>query len=358
MKCPLPYTQRLFNPDQTISICCNAPKGYNMTLQEFNDSAELQSIKDQLEQDIWPDECSVCKNQEEQNMESMRLGSLPNYNDYSKVQFYDIKFSNKCNLSCRMCSPMFSSKLATEQNQDYKYQHISEEAMQDIKLGMHDLNEIIFAGGEPTIIPEVMELMEYCVEHDFAKNISVAFVTNGLKLNHDMLTLAGKFKARHFTISIDGIGELQEYARYGSVWSEQDKNTRELVALDHSIAINTTITAYNVPYIHTIFDYLIELNKISGRPVQHWATTVMYPTEMSPFVYKGEKKEILQVYLRKVYEKYNVEFLKEVMQDLDHDWDPFVTFTKDYDLLRNQDSSHLFWNDLETWKLNTRKYLD
>ena len=77
MQCPLPYVQRLFHPNQHVGICCNNAEGFDMDLKTFNESSELQEIKDQLENDIWPEHCWMCKEQEELGIESMREGTIP-----------------------------------------------------------------------------------------------------------------------------------------------------------------------------------------------------------------------------------------------------------------------------------------
>ena len=97
---------------------------------------------------------------------------------------------------------------------------------------------------------------------------------------------------------------------------------------------------------------MIDLNKTSYRSVQHWGTTIVYPREMSPFVYQGEHKELLTEYITKVFAKYNVPFINEYLDNdtENNNWDNFLTFTNDYDLLRNQASSGYFWHDIESWK--------
>lgn len=360
MNCALPYVQRLFHPNQNVGVCCNNHVGFPMNLKEFNESSELQQLKDDLENDIWPEHCWMCKEQEDRGIESMRQQTLESYPDLSKIQMYDVKFSNKCNLACRMCSPEYSSKMATEQKLDLKYRRMGPETLKYITDGMADLVNLVFAGGDPSIISEVEHMCQLCIDNGYAKNIDLAFVSNGLKRNEKLIELSQHFKTVHWTVSIDGIGAIQDYARYGSIWEEVDKNTRHLAEMKQSVSVNTVMTAYNIPYLHHICEYMIDLNKTSGRPVQHWGTTVVVPREMSPFVYHGKHKELLDQYIKNVYAKYKTPFINEYLADNTSSggWDQFLTFTHDYDILRNQDSSMYFWHDIESWQAQNKEWLD
>ena len=113
----------------------------------------------------------------------------------------DIKFNNICNLACKMCDPVSSSKLATEwkqlgwtdqntpyldtnsktilpdwQNTNYqtnKINKIWDEIIDNIQF----VKRIKFTGGEPFMNPDILEIIRSVLERGFSNLV----LTNGMR---------------------------------------------------------------------------------------------------------------------------------------------------------------------------------
>jgi hypothetical protein len=123
--------------------------------------------------------CQKCYEQERSGFESLRVianaefghhvsfvgetaadGSLPRVN----MAFLDVRFSNVCNFSCRTCGPSYSTAW-------YRYaQNVPSDLVRRPAAGpgllaqveplLDSVEQIYFAGGEPTLIREHYEILE------------------------------------------------------------------------------------------------------------------------------------------------------------------------------------------------------
>ena len=96
------------------------------------------------------------------------------------VRYADIRLGNSCNLTCRMCGPVASRLWAASYNQVQPEQYRMP-ALQLAVLGQSNwvkrepvtwlleqslpsVEALHFAGGEPLIVPEMVDALECCVE--------------------------------------------------------------------------------------------------------------------------------------------------------------------------------------------------
>lgn len=196
----------------------------------------------------------------------------------------ELKPSNLCNLKCVMCNSYDSSQIEKELKElsekyngidiyngrfikinnnsnlnetGYKFWEVestdwsdNEQIWSSFKNIIPGLETLSFAGGEPTLMPFVLRALEYCVENNYAKNITVFISSNFTNLNKNFLRLMPEFKKFELIASIDGIGLVQEYTRFPSKWSQISKNY--LLAKQYmqypnvKILINVTVSILNV----------------------------------------------------------------------------------------------------------------
>ena len=86
------------------------------------------------------------------------------------------------------------------------------------------LETLSFAGGEPTIMPFVIRALNYCVDHEYSKNITVFISSNFTNLNKQFFELMPHYKKFELIASIDGFDKVNDYARFPSKWSQVSKN--------------------------------------------------------------------------------------------------------------------------------------
>ena len=207
----------------------------------------------------------------------------------------EIRFGNFCNLKCRMCAPGSSSKIQKEaeelieenkENSQYFDKRfldstkLSQDWYKDPKLlkniyhWVPHLKTIHLTGGEPTLIKEVWELIDYIKENGYAKYMDLRININCTYVPEELLDAFNHFKQVHLYLSIDGYKETQEYIRYPSKWGVIEKNVKRILKRRNEkvdVFLLPTLQIYNIfnitelfqwadkfkPTIYIIYDHLI-----------------------------------------------------------------------------------------------------
>lgn len=307
--CVIPWLHRQTNEQGFHQLCCVGVGESNqlhdsagrplhvsqkLTDEQVLNSPDLKRIRKQMSRGSWPPACERCRQAEQAGSVSIRQqlndrfdrgrekamldelrsdGSLPN----PVVRYADIRLGNVCNLTCRMCGPV-ASRLWTpyfNQVQPSSYR-LTAEAL--AVLSEHNwvkresvawllaqclpgLESLHFAGGEPLIIPEMVEALEYCVRSGRAGEIDLSYNTNLTVLPERVTELWPHFRSVSLLCSIDGYGPLNDYIRRQSRWSAIDQNLRMLDANFHAwkigwAAVSATVQIYNALSISDLFAYL------------------------------------------------------------------------------------------------------
>ena len=216
--------------------------------------------------------CETCYYYEDKNIESYRqfetkewLAKLDinSYEDLAKITqpyYYEIRLNNKCNIMCRGCKPEHSHLIDQEfkkfnivfpGKQTFKYSNLD-------RINIETLNpkvRVYLTGGEPTVIPEVYEFMQKCIDAgktDFDFTLGI----NAAKISKKFLTLANHFTNLNFSVSLDGYGLVNDYWRWGTKWDQVIANTNLLESHGHNISINCVPGIYNVTNLHLLFEFL------------------------------------------------------------------------------------------------------
>jgi hypothetical protein len=118
-----------------------------------------------------------------------------------------------------------------------------------------------FTGGEPFMIPEHFELLQYAVDKGFAPNIDIHYNTNGTQYPEEHLHLWKHFKHVEIAFSIDNVGARFEYERYGAKWDEVESNIKKFkVYKDQNknidIQICMTVNTLNVYYLEDLCNWV------------------------------------------------------------------------------------------------------
>ena len=302
--CAFPFTHLVIHNDGTYGPCCGASehfflnennkvessrmfdptlvdvkvKPYGLGIEEAFNSKPMEHIRQELLKGNKPSACGTCWNQEKhkeflskrQTNNELYLGLKPEFEnifDYNAtelstnpyVRSLDLKFSNKCNLHCLMCStgnsdmwiPLDekinqylikrdlkrdvrtdSSLRWDDESQDTALYHSSDhlikgsaekfrsavasfpqERYEEIKSLIPQLQEIQCTGGEPFVSKQFIELLEYAIETGHAGHIALEITTNGTKFVADVMELLIHFKHIRFLVSIDGTGSTYDYIR-------------------------------------------------------------------------------------------------------------------------------------------------
>ena len=99
-------------------------------------------------------------------------------------------------------------------------------------------------------MPFVIKALNYCVENDYAKNITVFISSNFTNLNKQFFEMMPKYKKFELIASIDGFGKVNDYARFPSKWSQVSKNyltAKEYMKYPNvKILTNITVNSLNI----------------------------------------------------------------------------------------------------------------
>ena len=184
------------------------------------------------------------------------------------LAYFDIRFSNLCNMKCRSCGPHFSSKWSEDIDGKPKIIEINNENIwSEIEDYIESVEEIYFTGGESLFQEQHYRLLDMII----AKNVhpKLVYNSNGSRLEFkgkNVLDYWNKIKNRiEFQISLDQLGSKAEFTRHGQPWNIIDKNLRYIKKNAKNVIIipNPTISVLNILDLKEIIEYLFD-NDISS----------------------------------------------------------------------------------------------
>lgn len=154
--------------------------------------------------------------------------------EYSPVTTH-VAMNNICNLKCRTCSGLSSSKLALEEknlldyttNYDGMLKHKEKQNVVDNIIDtVQQTHKINFAGGEPLLQDEHYQILDYLLKNNM-DHIELKYNTNGTVLQHkkyNVCQIWNQFKNVRVRFSLDGMGNVFNYIRHGAHWDEVENN--------------------------------------------------------------------------------------------------------------------------------------
>jgi pyruvate-formate lyase-activating enzyme len=222
-----------------------------------------------------PAHCSVCYDQyEKQGIESYRqfetldwvakldLDSTDDLVNIQHPHFYEVHTGNHCNIKCRGCQPAFSAPIGREikkfniKTPDNFSWKVTTSNIELVNIDtLTDKSSVYFQGGEPTIMPEVLDFLKKCIEKN-KTDFFLTMCTNGVKISEEFLEVVSHFSDTNFSFSIDGYKRVNDYWRSGSQWNKVIDNVKLVQSKGHSVSINTVPGIYNVTNLHLLFEFL------------------------------------------------------------------------------------------------------
>jgi sulfatase maturation enzyme AslB (radical SAM superfamily) len=209
--------------------------------------------------------CSQCYFAEQIGSSSKRLESIAKYGITTTVstKILEVNFDNVCNLKCRGCTSFSSHLWRSDEEEIYGKAFTNSKYIEsDVDIDCSNLQQIDISGGEPFLSKNVERFLDKLVKDDIIKNIAIGVVTNGTTIPSDTVFNAlSKSKQLFLTISIDGIGQINDYFRSGANFKTIEENFKRLNSLctnNCKITINTTVSIYNVTHLKEIEEYFTE----------------------------------------------------------------------------------------------------
>ena len=312
--CAIPWKSLYIHSDGSVFPCCIVFKklgNFNeLKLENAWNHPTMLEIRKSHAQGLEYPGCKSCWNREDKGLSSRRnsfqldlkeAGLTTHFETSSHASLedivhFDISFGNQCNLNCAFCSPDKSSKweqlvndLPSESTFDFyrdrakNISSINSQRLIDSILMLPSLSILEIKGGEPFFAKAHQSLLEKLISANRAKNISLWYSSNLTILPEYLFELLPHFKSVHISISLDGVGEVQEKIR-GKKASFDDvilPNVNKIRMLPNlSLSTHTTVCAYNFIHLESMLEYL-HSSKVSLR--SNAFGLVRKPAFLSPF---------------------------------------------------------------------------
>jgi sulfatase maturation enzyme AslB (radical SAM superfamily) len=282
--CMYPWIHLHAYPTGEAYPCCHAEMGVGQvgdcrknTLEQIWTDTSMQQLRRDMLTETPNAACGRCYEQEANGFFSGRKSANKHHGHHVKkleanpfeMTYWDIRFSNLCNLKCRSCGHIFSSqwyqdqaKLAggdwKDRNTVLNYAGRTELDMwQQLEPHLDYVEQIYFAGGEPLLMEEHYNILGELVRRgrfDVRLIYNTNFTHTDLK-GRSVFEYWKQFKSVAVGASLDGMGHPAEYIRKGTRWYDVVQNRHQMIAtcpmVDFYISPTLSIlNAWHLPDFH------------------------------------------------------------------------------------------------------------
>lgn len=311
----------------------------NMSISEYMNSQTMRQLRMDLLNGHRISDCELCYEQDEFNKVSGRqkqllksaikleyfdksLASSPHYSlfehsynnqghtNYLPVDL-QIDLGNTCNSACIMCSPSYSTKLAT----DYiKFNPVAPDLFPKFpsfknwpdnptlvdkfvnELGeIPNIKYIHFLGGETLYLKSFYNICNRLIENGLSKEITIGTTTNCTVYNSELENIIKNFKSVHLGLSVETLTTLNDYIRWPSKIAEVTDHLLNFKRLrdenpDIHLTLRITPTVFSIFHIDSIFEFMLE-NSISAESCNlldkpTWMRINILPKDLSVIILK------------------------------------------------------------------------
>jgi MoaA/NifB/PqqE/SkfB family radical SAM enzyme len=316
--CIYPWIHLHAYPTGKAYPCCHAEMAYPVgntrfkSLEEIYRDAPMHELRKDMLNERFNPACNRCYEQEESGFFSGRRSANKHHGHHVKridddkfqMSYWDIRFSNLCNLSCRSCGHIFSSSWYADQVQlageDWAKHNRplniagkdSKDMWQQLLPHIDYVEQIYFAGGEPLMMDEhylILEELERRERFDVRLVYNTNFTQVKLK-NRYVFDYWRKFKSVAVGASLDAMGPRAEYIRRGTDWDQVERNRGQMQEICPNVDfyISPTLSimnAWHLPDFHRnwVDRGLIQAQDVNINILQDPAH---YRIDIAPIKYK------------------------------------------------------------------------
>ena len=391
--CMLPWMHLHAFPDGRAYPCCFAFDKLHVgnvneqSMEEVFNGDKMKQMRLNMLANKKSRECVKCYDQEDSGFFSLRLSSNKHFGhnvgmtENTKpdgtadfvIKYWDIRFSNLCNMACRSCGTWFSSnwyedhKKLTGSPPNHakimKAGRSSNDIWDQLLKQFDHVEQFYFAGGEPIIMEEHLRILK---ELDRRKmyHVRLIYNTNFSKSKFkgtDIFELWNKFDSVSIGASLDAEGKRGELMRKGTVWEETVANRKRMLEVCPQVDfyISATVGLSNSLHVCDFHQSWVEQGLI--RPQDFNFNLLQYPL--------WQRMDLLpQEFKQKVTERYNdhMKWLRSQdhltratkgfesaldwmnKKDMSRHMPTFINETRKYDKIRNENFTDVFpeWKEL------------
>jgi radical SAM protein with 4Fe4S-binding SPASM domain len=278
--CIYPWIHLHAYPTGEAYPCCHAEMKPGVvgncktnTLEEIWRSEPMQKLRSDMLNETPHAACTRCYEQEESGFFSGRRSANKHHGHHVKklganpfeMTYWDIRFSNLCNLSCRSCGHIFSSSWYKDQAQlaggDWAEKHTvlnyagrtETDMWEQLVPHLDHVEQIYFAGGEPLMMAEhynILDELERRGRFDVRLIYNTNFTHTRLK-DRTVFDYWRKFKSVAVGASLDAMGPHAEYIRRGTDWSIVERNREQMLEICPNVDfyISPTLSIMNALHL-------------------------------------------------------------------------------------------------------------
>jgi len=391
--CMLPWMHLHAFPDGRAYPCCFAFDKLHVgnvneqSMEEVFNGDKMKQMRLNMLSNKKSRECAKCYDQEDSGFFSLRLSSNKHFGhnigmvDNTKpdgtadfiIKYWDIRFSNLCNMACRSCGTWFSSNWYEDHKKltggppnhakIMKAGRDSNDIWEQLLKQFDHVEQFYFAGGEPIIMEEHLRILK---ELDRRKmyHVRLIYNTNFSKSKFkgtDIFELWNKFDSVSIGASLDAEGPRAELMRKGTVWSETVANRKRMIEVCPQVDfyISATVGLSNALHVTDFHKSWVEQGLI--KPQDFNFNLLQYPLwQRMDLLPKEYKEQVTEKY------KHHIEWLKTQdhltraskgfesaldwmnKKDMSKHMPMFINETRKYDKIRAENFTDVFpeWKEL------------
>ena len=295
--CIMPWVHLHVSQNGNVIPCCQAPPHKVHRFGNVNEQSVAQiwngetinSFRLKMLNDEKDYRCKQCHLKEESGAKSLRQITNEKFSEkVTEVKkdgmsiasvpiHFDVRFSNPCNLKCRICGPWASSKW----HKDAVATGMRKKSSKALSLAVEDENsffeqivpllpeakEFYFAGGEPLMMEQhykVLDALIACGNTSIRLSYNINFSTLQFK-QYNVIEYWKQFKNVHLTASLDAEEQQGEFLRKNIKWDQMLKNRKVcLKKLPHlKFQIAPTACVFNVSQLPQFHKNWVKLGFIN-----------------------------------------------------------------------------------------------
>ena len=281
--CIYPWIHIHAYPTGQAYPCCHAEMAHPVgncrthSLEHIWQDAPMQALRADMLSETPNPACARCYEQEASGFFSGRKSANKHHGHHVRklesnpfeLTYWDIRFSNLCNLKCRSCGHIFSSQWYQDQAKlagpEWKLNNSvlnyagrdPEDMFTQLEPHLDYVEQVYFAGGEPLLMEEHYRILEELLRRgrtDVRLVYNTNFTHTDLK-GRSVFEYWRQFDSVAVGASLDASGARGEYIRKGTVWRTVEENRRLMLAVcpEVDFYISPTLSilnAWHLPEFH------------------------------------------------------------------------------------------------------------
>jgi organic radical activating enzyme len=334
--CIYPWIHLHAYPTGSAYPCCVADMQHPIgdmrqhTMKEIWNQGPMREIRRQMLNDQPVTACNRCYEQEKTGFMSLRQSANKHHGhhidrvaetktdgtlDRFELTYWDIRFSNLCNLRCRSCGHIFSSqwyqdqaKLAggdwAKKNKVLNYAgRFETDAWDQLVEHIDYLEQIYFAGGEPLLMEEHYKILDE-LERRGMYHVRLIYNTNFTHTDlkgRSVFDYWKKFESVSVGASLDDSGMRGEYIRKGTNWDEVEQNRRDMMNIcpEVDFYISPTLSIMNAEHLPKFHRDWVERGLIRAQDlnVNILQDPAHYRIDIAPHEYKKHLETVYREHI-------------------------------------------------------------